>query len=335
MQHTTAYRPLAVGAVIAAAVTLLSACSESPVAPAAERAAATPPEARTSLELVALPPGCPAGCQIQTVVATKRVSSFESAVVLMTTGGGELKQLTSGAIDRYPAFSPDRSKIAFLSTRSGGGLFVMNADGTAMMKVAPAPGNARGLSWSPDGSKIAFSASPAGTGELYVVGASGAGLLQLTNDSYDDYGPAYAPNGSLTFTSDRLTGGASREYDLWRMTPGSGIFQRLTWTTNIDELDPTVSSDGTRLAFVLKGRTSDWWETRVGDANAGGQSSMWATLGPNHPLSAPTFSPDGKYLMFVRTDFGEAHLLRVNVATGVGDQISANGVHYSTPGWFN
>ena len=62
---------------------------------------------------------------------------------------------------------------------------------------------------------------------------------------------------------------------------------------------------------------------------------MWATLGPNHPLSAPTFSPDGKQLMFVRTDFGEAHLIRVTVATGNGDQITPNGISYTTPGWFN
>jgi TolB protein len=287
------------------------------------------------MELVSLPPTCPSGCQIQTVVATRRISAMEGAIVLMTTGGSELKQLTAGAIDRYPAYSPDRSKIAFLSNRSGGGLFVMNADGTGMLKIAPAAGLARGLSWSPDGTKIAFSASPAGTGELYLVGANGAGLMQLTNDAYDDYGPAFAPSGSVTFTSDRLTGGATRQYDLWRNVPGSGIFQRLTWTTEIHETDPTVSADGTKLAFILKGRTTDWWEARVGNANAGGQSSMWTTLGPNHPLSAPTFSTDGKYLMFVRTDFGEAHLLRVNFATGNGDQISANGTSYSAPGWHN
>jgi hypothetical protein len=143
MRDTTAYRPLAIAALAAAALTFLAACGESPVAPGAKPATAEPPDARTSLDVVVVP-NCPAACAIQTVVATKRLSIFEGAIVLLSPGGSELKQLTSGAIDRYPAFSPDGARIAFLSTRDGGGLFVMKADGTAMVKIAAAPARRAG-----------------------------------------------------------------------------------------------------------------------------------------------------------------------------------------------
>jgi Tol biopolymer transport system component len=160
-------------------------------------------------------------------------------------------------------------------------------------------------------------------------------VAKVTNDASDDYAPAYAPNGTIVFTSDRATG-ATRNYDLWRYTPGAAIpFLRLTQTPDQDEIDPTVSPSGAKLAFAVVGRTWNGSEMRVTDLNAGNGSSMWWTLGPNHPMSSPTFSRDGKQLMFVRTSFGEAHLMRVTIATATGDQITPDGVAYSTPGWFN
>ncbi|MBI3961561.1 MAG: PD40 domain-containing protein, partial [Deinococcus sp.] len=49
--------------------------------------------------------------------------------------------------------------------------------------------------WSPDGTRLAFSASADGQSDLYVVNTDGTDLVQLTNDPFEDRGPAWSPDG--------------------------------------------------------------------------------------------------------------------------------------------
>ena len=76
-----------------------------------------------------------------------------------------MTRLTNNAGANYqPAWSPDGSKIAFISTRDGGGpsgfntgLYLMNADGTNQTRVTFDDETLEGFpAWSPDGSKIAW-----------------------------------------------------------------------------------------------------------------------------------------------------------------------------------
>jgi Tol biopolymer transport system component len=109
-----------------------------------------------------------------------------------------LKQLTESG--SQPAWSPDGTRIAFGEWVSG--LFVMAADGSGRRKVADAtPHN--GISWSPDGERIVFSGPSEDSGALFVVGADGAGLVQITDpggESASDERPVWAPDGRIYFT---------------------------------------------------------------------------------------------------------------------------------------
>jgi len=63
------------------------------------------------------------------------------------------EHLTSGPADREPKWSPDGSRILFArDSANGGGIWVMNADGSAQVQVIT--GKASGPNWSPDGTEF-------------------------------------------------------------------------------------------------------------------------------------------------------------------------------------
>jgi TolB protein len=65
------------------------------------------------------------------------------------------------ALAAEPAWSPDRSRIAFVAARTPGdqssrALYVMNADGKGVRRLTTEGFDARWPSWSPDGRSIVF-----------------------------------------------------------------------------------------------------------------------------------------------------------------------------------
>jgi Tol biopolymer transport system component len=119
--------------------------------------------------------------------------------------------------ERYPAVSPDGTRIAFR-----GDLDLRADTGDEELYVAPWDGERAGEpvqvtrdavpdsapAWSPDGTRLAFeSARDSAAAELrdvYVVRADGRGLRRLTEHPALDEGPAWSPDGTqIAFTSER------------------------------------------------------------------------------------------------------------------------------------
>ena len=113
--------------------------------------------------------------------------------------GTDLTRLTrSPGPDFDPSWSPDGTKIAFRSERSGEPeLWVMNADGTGQRRLT------EGLSpaWSPDGSLIAFS----GRAGLSVIRPDGTRRRVLPHTDGGEY-PSWSPDGSRIAFNSNLTG---------------------------------------------------------------------------------------------------------------------------------
>lgn len=71
-----------------------------------------------------------------------------------------------------PVWSPDGTRIAYLTSRGGGNLeiHVMDADGTNATRVARWPHATTQPTWSPDGGSIMFASVPALVGDFRVDG---------------------------------------------------------------------------------------------------------------------------------------------------------------------
>ena len=125
-------------------------------------------------------------------------SSFRDGnpeIYVMDANGRNQERLTNHpAYDYDPDWSPDGTKIAFVSSRDGGReqIHVMDADGKNREKLVD---QAWQPSWSPDGSTIAFLSSRDEGNELYLVGAGGQGLKRVTHDLAPKGNPSFSPNG--------------------------------------------------------------------------------------------------------------------------------------------
>src|SRR6267143_4682541 len=105
--------------------------------------------------------------------------------------------------DDTPAWSPDGTKIAFVSNRDNASfIYTMNADGSNIQLLTDKLLNCNGPAWSPDGQKIAFVTGGGSlfglqqtASDVYTVNSDGSGLTKLISDSGNNRGLSWSPDG--------------------------------------------------------------------------------------------------------------------------------------------
>ena len=221
---------------------------------------------------------------------------------LYVRAGDRVRRLTRDRVaDGMPAWSPDRTRIAFVRN---GNIHVMNADGTGIRQLTRGSINLY-PAWSPRGDLIAFSSTRVrngGESEIYVMRADGSQVRRLTHGPR--YGastqPAFSPDGRyVVFNSNRI---AYWNYELFRVrvADGGGL-KRLTFYGSGkdgapgDDLMPSYSPDGKRIAFVSdrKGGYAIW------TMKADGTGLREVSRHPRRNHAFPRYSPDGRSLVYM------------------------------------
>ena len=212
-------------------------------------------------------------------------------------GVARTSQITNwSGLDKFPAISPDGSRIAYSSDQSGSfEIFVRPlAPGAKEIQITADGQQNFQPAWSPDGQRIAFHSKR--RGGIWIVPATGGAARQLT-----EFGshPAFSPDGKqIAFQSSApvdlgVNARTIPPSTLWLVSADGGEAPRqLTQTGNPlgGHGSPAWSPDGKRIAF------------NVADLSSIGIWSVELENGKTQKISLrssdPVYAPDGKSLFF-------------------------------------
>ncbi len=229
------------------------------------------------------------------------------------------------AFDSYPFWSPDGSRIAYVSSDGGyAGIRVMERDGRGLTQVTD-NGSWNFFTgfdpWSPDGKKFLFLSGDEGGLDLWTMNPDGTGKVRLTENGrivpglpLSGYGADWSADGQqIAYTSCLFDNAAIREgfvataadgspavnvsairteADLWIMDADGGSKKQLT--TGGDARYPLWQPHGDRITYLSERSGNREILTMRSD----GTGTTQVTFSEGN-VSEYAWSPDGDRIAYV------------------------------------
>lgn len=161
--------------------------------------------------------------------------------------------------DHGPSISPDGTKIAFSSGRTGTEeIWTCDADGADPQQLTffDSGLGATCPSWSPDGKSIAFDATVHGNRDIYLIRAEGGQARRLTNQPTADAQPSWSHDGQWIYFMSARSG----THQIWKMRADGGEPKQLTTGGGYQALE---SPDGKLLFYVRDRGEHGVWSVPV------------------------------------------------------------------------
>jgi len=200
------------------------------------------------------------------------------------------RHLVWRSIGRNETVDPVAARIAFLRRLRGHSALFTADFSRVSARVTEVAGSAGAPTWSSNGRSLAFPVVGTRFRDLYVL-TTGAGQRRVARLPLDR---TLAPlwYGSRLFYSSQLP--LSPRALLWVVRPDGSGLRRLTGPSGA--VDPSWSPDGSRIAFA--------YPTSIATTGAHGGSIRRIVAGTQKWYMNPSWSADGRQLVYTRTSYG-------------------------------
>lgn len=221
-----------------------------------------------------------------------------------------------------PAWSPDGSKIAYVSfEKKKPIIFVQSLSGQRMV-LASFKGNNSAPAWSPDGSRLAIVLTYGANSQVYTISADGGDLKRVTKGGAIDTEPTWSTDAKwIYFTSDR--GGRPQIY---KVPASGGDAQRVTFEGAYN-VSPRFSPDGKSLAMIR----NDGGKFRVALQDL--SSGQVQLLSEGSQDESPSFAPNGRVILYATRAGGHGALAAVSADGRVKQRLNESGGDIREPAW--
>jgi Tol biopolymer transport system component len=149
-------------------------------------------------------------------------------VDLRNPTAGPDRVIASTRFEAQPDYSPDGTRVVFVSDRSGNReVWTAGADGASPLQITVQAATPTAPRWSPDGRRIVFAQRPGGNVDIYVVDAQGGTPRRLTTDPANDASAYWSRDGKWIYFASNRTG----RQEVWKL-PADGSTREVQVTRN-------------------------------------------------------------------------------------------------------
>jgi TolB protein len=246
-------------------------------------------------------------------------------LAIMDQDGANVRYLTRGDdLVLTPRFSPSTQEITYMAYGQGDPrVYLYNIETGQREIVGNFPGMSFSPRFSPDGQRVIMSLQQGSNSNIFVMDLRSKATTRLTDTPAIDTGPSYSPDGSqVCFESDR--GGRQQIYV---MAATGGAAQRISFGDG-SYSTPVWSPRGDYIAFTRQGAA----KFAIGVMKPDGSGERILTEGFHN--EGPTFSPNGRVIMFFRDPGGTSgpSLFTVDIS-GRNEQRVTTPSYASDPAW--
>ncbi|WP_409434083.1 Tol-Pal system beta propeller repeat protein TolB [Litorimonas sp. RW-G-Af-16] len=217
-------------------------------------------------------------------------------LAIMDQDGANPQYLLGGSdLVLTPRFSPNSQKITYMSYENNRPqVYLLEIETGRRELLGNFPGMTFAPRFSPKGDKLILAMERKGNSDIYVMDLQSRSTNRLTTDPGIDISGSFSPDGrKIVFNSDR--GGSPQLYVM--NADGSGT-KRITFGKGRYNA-PVWSPRGDKIAFVKSGGG----KFAIGVMDPDGSNERQLT--ESYLDESPTWSPNGRVILFSRSTRGE------------------------------